>query len=309
MKVMEFPLLSLCYTLHLFFHIASTAPFTPDDELQIDLSEYGTRLFGSPKAEVGHNVREWSNSKEESPGNVEELGSYLEGDLLIPIGNSTKGRNGMVAESYRWTDGIIPFEITGSFNAFAMDLIEKAINAYHENTCIKFVPRRSSDRDYISIQSDTSGCWSSVGRIGSRQMVNLQTPGCTSKVGTVIHEFMHTVGFLHEQNREERDSFVTVMYSNIRKGYEANFHKAAAGTTSGFGVGYDYGSVMHYSENAFSVNGQPTIVTKVICNLNIFKRNEVNSFFFLGRIERQSDKEKDFLRKTLRKYKICINAK
>lgn len=72
-----------------------------------------------------------------------------------------------------------------------------------------------------------------------------------------------TAGFLHEQNREERDQYINIQYQNIQRGYEQNFQKAQKGSTSGFGVGYDYGSVMHYSANAFSVNGQPTIVTKV----------------------------------------------
>lgn len=49
---------------------------------------------------------------------------------------------------------------------------------------------------------------------------------------------------------------------NIKPGYEANFDKAPRGATTGFGVGYDYGSVMHYSPTAFSRNGQPTIESK-----------------------------------------------
>ncbi len=46
-------------------------------------------------------------------------------------------------------------------------------------------------------------------------------------------------------------------------GTENNFEKASSQTTDAFGVGYDYGSVMHYSANAFSKNGQPTLVAKV----------------------------------------------
>ena len=53
-----------------------------------------------------------------------------------------------------------------------------------------------------------------------------------------------------------------IIFFNIL-GTENNFEKASALTTSAFGVGYDYGSVMHYSANAFSKNGQPTIVPKV----------------------------------------------
>lgn len=50
-----------------------------------------------------------------------------------------------------------------------MDTIERAMNEYHKKTCIKFIPRRPSDRDYISIESGQSGCWSSVGRLGGKQ--------------------------------------------------------------------------------------------------------------------------------------------
>lgn len=113
------------------------------------------------------------------------------------------------------------------------------------------------------IQNQNSGCWSSIGRVGGNQPVNLQSPACTTKVGTILHEFMHAAGFMHEQNREERDQYIDVVYPNIMRGYESNFVKASKGSTSGFGVPYDYGSVMHYSASAFSSNGQPTIRTKV----------------------------------------------
>lgn len=140
------------------------------------------------------------------------------------------------------------------------------MNEYHAKTCIKFIPRRSSDRDYITIESGNSGCWSSVGRIGGKQTVNLQSPGCVRKVGTVLHELLHAAGFLHEQNREERDDFVRINSRNIRSGYEINFNKAKKGEATGFGVRYDYGSVMHYSTTAFSKNGEPTIEPKMNTN-------------------------------------------
>lgn len=153
-----------------------------------------------------------------------------------------------------------------------MDLIERAINEYHRRTCIQFVPRTTHE-DYISIESGSSGCWSSVGRIGGKQVVNLQAPGCVTKIGTVIHEFLHVLGFLHEQNREERDRFVTIKTINIKPGYEVNFDKAKNGETSGFGVTYDYGSVMHYSANAFSRNNMVTIEAKMKTNDRMGQRD------------------------------------
>lgn len=73
-----------------------------------------------------------------------------------------------------------------------MSVIQNAINQYHRQTCIKFVQRRSIHSDYLSIENSQSGCWSSVGRIGGEQKINLQSPGCVAKSGTVIHELLHT---------------------------------------------------------------------------------------------------------------------
>lgn len=53
-----------------------------------------------------------------------------------------------------------------------------------------------------------------------KQEINLQSPGCVSKVGTVIHEMMHAVGFLHEQNRSDRDGYIVVNWNNIRPGMQ-----------------------------------------------------------------------------------------
>lgn len=233
--------------------------FPAEDGDAIDLSTFGLK-FGQPDMKTGEMLKNWSSTDETNP---EEMGSYLEGDILFPMNNSTNSRNGMVAQSYRWSNAVIPYEITGSFDSRSLNLIQNAMGVYHKQTCIKFVQRRANDRDYITIQNSQSGCWSSIGRVGGGQTVNLQSPACTTKVGTVLHELMHAAGFMHEQNREERDQYIDVVYPNIMRGYESNFVKAAKGSTSGFGVGYDYGSVMHYSAQAFSSNGQPTIRTKV----------------------------------------------
>lgn len=63
-----------------------------------------------------------------------------------------------------------------------------------------------------------TGCWSSVGRQGGKQDLNLQSGNCLKKVGTAEHELMHALGFTHEQNRYERDEYVTIKWDNIMDG-------------------------------------------------------------------------------------------
>ncbi|XP_012266952.2 zinc metalloproteinase nas-13-like isoform X2 [Athalia rosae] len=213
-------------------------------------------LYGLPNNDTGRRVAEWHPSMEVNP---EELGPYAEGDILFP---AAMGRNGLKTESTRWPGGIIPYMISPIFRGADLRTIKEAMNDYHVNTCVQFVPYNGEGNDYIRITAGNTGCWSSVGRIGGPQDVNLQIPGCVTKKGTVIHELMHAVGFLHEQNRWERDNHVTINWGNIQSGRNNNFEKATKETTNAFGVGYDYGSVMHYSSNAFSVNGRPTIEPK-----------------------------------------------
>lgn len=67
-------------------------------------------------------------------------------------------------------------------------------------------------------KGESSGCWSSVGRTGGPQTINLQLNGCLSKKGTALHEIAHALGIFHEQNRYDRDNFVKIRLENIQTG-------------------------------------------------------------------------------------------
>ncbi|XP_034827814.1 hatching enzyme 1.2-like [Maniola hyperantus] len=225
------------------------------DDSVIDISSLGPEAFGTPKNESGDTVAQWTES---SLMNPEEMGGYAEGDILMP----QFARNGVREQTSRWEDGIVPYRIDGAFTKDQRDMIMRAIADYHRLTCLRFVPY-NGQKDYIFVTNTDTGCWSSVGRLGGRQELNLQAPGCVSKKGTVLHELLHAVGFLHEQSRPERDDFVSIQYGNIKTGAENNFKKADSKRTADYGVSYDYNSVMHYSEYAFSKNTQKTIVPKI----------------------------------------------
>ena len=112
----------------------------------------------------------------------------------------------------------------------------------------------------VYITSANSGCWSYVGELSSwsSQGLNLQSPGCDS-LGTTMHELLHALGQKHEQSRPDRDTYVTVDFTNIQSGKENNFVVSSAADV---GRAYDMLSLMHYSAEAFSINGGPTITPK-----------------------------------------------
>ncbi|XP_037719351.1 zinc metalloproteinase nas-14-like [Drosophila subpulchrella] len=195
---------------------------------------------------------------EKSQQNPEELGNYFEGDILIPMGFKN-ARNGVAAPTSRWPGGVVPYEIEGDFTTHELDKLNRAFMAYHKYTCVRFMPR-IAEKDYVAFTSRKLGCYSYVGRLGGRQELNLHSPFCLVKVGVTLHEMMHTLGFLHEQNRHERNSYVQVISDNIIPENMQNFVVYKPGLLSGFGVKYDYSSVMHYSSVSFSRNGKPTLV-------------------------------------------------
>lgn len=131
-------------------------------------------------------------------------------------------------------------------------------------TCLRLVPYNMTEHsDFITVIGTGSGCYSSVGRRGGEQFLNLQPyaleSGCF-RLYTIVHEFIHAVGFYHMQSATERDDFVRIAFEHITAGTEHNFNTYGYDVISNLGVEYDYGSVMHYSKGAFSKDGNDTII-------------------------------------------------
>lgn len=111
-------------------------------------------------------------------------------------------------------------------------------------------------------QTSEPGCFSYVGRIFGPQALNLMPfpigEGCYTH-GTIIHEFLHALGFQHMHSARNRDEYVLILWENIWEKGLYNFYISQLQTTS-FDELYDFDSVLHYSSKAFSTNGEYTIV-------------------------------------------------
>lgn len=172
-------------------------------------------------------------------------------DLALQVGNTrlwnkVRNKNGVA---------VIPYQFDATFNSpvqqkrvvWALEGLER------ESGVVSFVPR-TVESAYINVRR-SAGCSSGIGRGGGVDNLDL-TYDCAD-MGQTQHEFLHALGFWHEQSRSDRDDYVSIVPENIKDGKLHAFNKQKINS---LGSAYDYGSVMHYPKKAFSKNKEDTVV-------------------------------------------------
>ncbi|XP_073502323.1 embryonic protein UVS.2-like [Phyllobates terribilis] len=159
----------------------------------------------------------------------------------------------------------IPYSISSDFSSYDTIVINAALSDIEDVTCIRF-KLKTSETDYITFVAST-GCWSSIGHIGGVQYISLEKSGCVWS-GIVTHEVLHTLGLNHEHVRRDRDKYVDVQWNNIQSDAISNFQ--IADTYNKDLTAYDYGSILHYPNTAFSKDGiKPTLVAVLNSSLKL----------------------------------------
>ncbi|XP_040900538.1 meprin A subunit beta-like [Toxotes jaculatrix] len=167
-------------------------------------------------------------------------------------------RSVILGEDSLWTSPV-PYVLGKDLEMNAKGVILRAFDQFRLKSCIDFKPR-DSEFYYISVVK-LNGCFSYVGRM-SFSGQNLSIGAFCDEISTVEHEFLHALGFFHEQTRYDRDDYVTIAFENIQAGFQHNFYKVSSYYSTTQGVPYDYWSVMHYGKDAFTNGNGSTIITK-----------------------------------------------
>ena len=143
-----------------------------------------------------------------------------------------------------WLQGVVPYVIDADVPH--PEWIREAIAIWNRETIIRFV-ERTTERDYLRFAVRDAGCFGVFGRgfDGGERIMPVEPRGCP--VPITLHELGHAIGMWHEQQRKDRDRWLTVFRENINPGDwgRGSWHPHPL---AGPDIGpYDYRSVMHYA--------------------------------------------------------------
>ncbi len=187
---------------------------------------------------------------------VEKLRAYRNQNA----GRQTSGTRQASSAFYQttfWPGGVVYYVIDPSLQPTQRNLFVQAAREWEGVARLKFIPR-TNQVDYIRVFRDAGDPnYSNIGKVGGEQLLSL---GVFSNLAVAEHEIAHALGVMHEQSRSNRDTFVSIDFTNIVVGQENNF---AIVTNSNNRSAYDFDSVMHYGQFDFAVDRtKPTIITK-----------------------------------------------
>lgn len=163
-------------------------------------------------------------------------------------------RSAIYDAKHLWPSAKIPFFFADNVDSNFRENILKAMEHFHNNTCIRFIhlteDQMNDERNYsnrIKFIKNKSTCDSQVGMQGATQTINL-SDRCAG-LDSLIHEMGHAIGLWHEQARTDRDAHILIKWNHMKPTFKSNFEKRKEMQWLG---PYDFSSIMHYDNKMFS---------------------------------------------------------
>lgn len=173
---------------------------------------------------------------------------------------TTKLSSGYYAyESKPWAKGIVPVEFDSSISKDYRNRFMKACKVWSDVANVQCRVRKSSDANYLFVTDKKSTCWTDLGagNVNGRQEFNFAYDWCWES-SKLIHEIGHVLGFMHEHQRPDRDKYLKVYPENAGT-YAFAYEKLSLGPLDK-SSSYDFMSIMHYWNAAYSVDKRPIMV-------------------------------------------------
>lgn len=201
---------------------------------------------------------------DEEPGENEVLvGDMILSDDQMSYLYSAESfkRLGLTSPFTRWPNATVFYDIDKSLDRKGKEVVIAAMRYIQDVSCVRFKPKDEATKHHVLIKGGKA-CSSKVGmrREGGPQPMIIDENLCSK--GSVIHELLHCLGFLHMHTANNRDNYIKVNWRNIRDDAKLNF-KPFVAHVSTFDTEYDYDSITHYSGVAFAKDPKrPTITPK-----------------------------------------------
>jgi len=162
--------------------------------------------------------------------------------------------------SRRWSRGQVYYRFAG-LSSNGQNSVRNALRSLSTSTsgCVSFTEVDHNYRGAVVQVVDQGGCFSQIGRVGPYSSQALSLGQNCLQTGIIQHEFIHALGFYHEQSRPDRDNHITVHWNNIFSNMCHNFDRCRGCATS---HGYDINSIMQYESSGFSCNNRYTMTTR-----------------------------------------------
>ena len=187
------------------------------------------------------------------------------GDMTVPVATVQLWRDRLAGTApadsasqtgvNKWTGGNVYYAFNANVSAAHQTATLDAMAEWATFANLTFT-LRTVQANYIMINDvpGLGGGNSAVGMIGGQQQLNIGSNAWNR--GTLVHEFGHALGLIHEHQRGDgansRNNFVTINFANVPGGAgDGNFILIPTATGNG---SYDFLSVMHYARKTLAVN-------------------------------------------------------